>query len=317
MAKEGVTYEQVAAAADELVGEGAKPTNRAVRERLRGGSPNVIHRHLKQWRDRAPLPSAPRRELPNVIVQRLQDELGRVAAEARAEVEAELVEAQTVAADLAATGEALEVERDALLAQVAALMSERDVLAGKTTEQSAELERLGDELEERQQTVENARIEVAQERLRTEGLRQQLEQQQPELTRLRAELNQEHTARIEAQREQASLVAGRDAVLERLQELGAREQTALRDVLELRQRITELLTESRTQAVDVARANETAARAADENERLRADLAARSSELGELRAELDNVRRAAREDAVARARLEAASENRDRKSPKT
>jgi SMC interacting uncharacterized protein involved in chromosome segregation len=310
MAKDGVTYEQVAAAADALVGSGAKATNRAVRERLRGGSPNVIHRHLKQWRDRAPLPSAPRRELPNVIVQRLQDELARVAAEARAEVEAELVEAQTVAADLAAAGEALEAERDALLAQVAALMSERDVLAGKTTEQGAELARLGEELDERQQTVESARIEVAQERLRTEGLRHQLEQQQPELARLRAELGREHESRIEAQREQATLAAGRAAALERASELAAREQAVLRDVLELRTRIGELLQDSRTQAVDVAKANEAATRALSENERLRSELTTRSTELSELRVELDAVRRAAREDAIERARLEAVSKPR-------
>jgi chromosome segregation ATPase len=310
MAKDGVTYEQVAEAADALVGSGAKATNRAVRERLRGGSPNVIHRHLKQWRDRAPLPSAPRRELPNVIVQRLQDELARVAAEARAEVEAELVEAQTVAADLAAAGEALEAERDALLAQVAALMSERDVLAGKTTEQGAELARLGEELDERQQTVESARIEVAQERLRTEGLRHQLEQQQPELARLRAELGREHESRIEAQRAQATLAAGRDAALERASELAAREQASQRDVLELRARLHELLNEARAQAVDVAKASESATRALSENERLRSELTTRSTELSELRAELDAVRRAAREDAIERARLEAVSKPR-------
>lgn len=316
MAKEGVTYEQVAAAADELVGEGAKPTNRAVRERLKGGSPNRVLIFLNQWKARTPQPAAPRRELPNVIVNRLQEELARVAAEARAEIEAELVEAQTVAADLADAGEKVEGERDALIAQVAALTSERDVLAGKTAEQSAELERLAEELDQRQQTVENARIEVAQERLRTEGLRQQLEQQQPELARLRAELDREHQARIEAQREQASLAAGRDAALERAKELSAREQAAQRDVLELRTRINELLNDSRTQAVDVATAKETASRAVDENGRLRADLAARSTEISELRTELDTVRRAAREDAIVRARLEASS-TREAKKPRT
>jgi len=42
MARAGVTFEQVAAAADALVGDGQQPTIRAIRERLGTGSPNTI-----------------------------------------------------------------------------------------------------------------------------------------------------------------------------------------------------------------------------------------------------------------------------------
>ena len=43
MARQGITFEQVAAVADALAGEGQQPTIRAVRERLGDtGSPNTI-----------------------------------------------------------------------------------------------------------------------------------------------------------------------------------------------------------------------------------------------------------------------------------
>ena len=58
MARDGVTYEQVAQAADALVGSGQQPTIRAVREHLGRGSPNTVHRHLQAWRDARPVPIA-------------------------------------------------------------------------------------------------------------------------------------------------------------------------------------------------------------------------------------------------------------------
>lgn len=140
MAREGVTYEQVKAAAEELVGEGREPSIRAVRERLRGtGSPNTIHRHLTKWRDSRPDAPAPTMDLPASIQREINGEIQRAASQARAEVEAQLAEAKTEAADLAAAGETLEAERDTLAEQLAALTSERDVLAGKAAEQLAEI----------------------------------------------------------------------------------------------------------------------------------------------------------------------------------
>jgi chromosome segregation ATPase len=50
-----VTYEKIAAAADELVAEGRRPTLRAVREKLQGtGSQNTICRFMQKWREEHP-----------------------------------------------------------------------------------------------------------------------------------------------------------------------------------------------------------------------------------------------------------------------
>ena len=139
MARDGITFEQVAAAADALVGEGVQPTIRAVRERLGTGSPNTVHRHLVAWREARPATTAAAPELPAPLAAALANEIQRAAAQARAEVESRLVQTQSEAADLAAAGEALEAERDALLEQVAALTTERDTLAGKAQQQAVDL----------------------------------------------------------------------------------------------------------------------------------------------------------------------------------
>ncbi|WP_221931826.1 DNA-binding protein [Klebsiella pneumoniae] len=62
MARQGITFEQVAAVADALAGEGQQPTIRAVREKLGDtGSPNTIHKHLTAWREAARWPQPLRR----------------------------------------------------------------------------------------------------------------------------------------------------------------------------------------------------------------------------------------------------------------
>ena len=50
----GVTYDEVAAIADQIVAGGAEPTIRNVRDRLGRGSYSTIHRHLTAWRDARP-----------------------------------------------------------------------------------------------------------------------------------------------------------------------------------------------------------------------------------------------------------------------
>ena len=48
----GITYEQVAAAANRLLGSGARPTSRAVRDHLGEGSLATVQRHLREWTSR-------------------------------------------------------------------------------------------------------------------------------------------------------------------------------------------------------------------------------------------------------------------------
>ena len=85
MARTGVTFEQVSAAADALAGEGKTPSITAVREKLGTGSPNTIHAHLKTWREARPVARAEAVELPADLRNAIAHEMQKAASAARAE----------------------------------------------------------------------------------------------------------------------------------------------------------------------------------------------------------------------------------------
>jgi len=204
MARRGITFEQVAAIADALVGAGQQPTIRAVREKLGDtGSPNTIHKHLSAWRQSRPVAAAAAPELPQALMAAIAAEIERAASQARAEIEARLVQAQGEAAELAAAGEAIEAERDALAEQVAALTSERDTLAGKAQQQAAELEHLRAALAEAQQGRTAAEQQAAVMATKIEACAE-----------IRAERDEARKVAAEA-REQAARLAGQLEALQR------------------------------------------------------------------------------------------------------
>lgn len=84
-----------------------------------------------RWRERVRLPALRPPELPQALAAAISTEIERAVSQARAGVEARLVQAQAEAADLAAAGGLLEAERDTLTEQVTLLTSERDTLAGR------------------------------------------------------------------------------------------------------------------------------------------------------------------------------------------
>lgn len=247
-----VTYEQVAATADALVAQGERATVRAIRA-LTSGSPNTILRHLQTWRSRQPVEAGAVRELPPAMVRAYYDEVARVAAEARAELEAQLVEAQTETADIVRAADELEKERDALLEQLATVTSERDALRGKAELQEEELDELREQLDREMRAAEDARISVAQERHAGESQRQLLEVTKAEVERLRAELRDEHDARIEAEREQARLVSSNSALRERVEDHRAQITRLAEERSALEGRLGELIAIERSAALENSR----------------------------------------------------------------
>ena len=207
MAREGITFEQVAAAADALVGEGQQPTIRAIRERLGTGSPNTVHKHLTAWREARPVAAAAAPELPQALTAAIAAEIERAAAQARAEIEGRLVQAQGEAVELAAAGEVIEAERDALAEQVAELTRERDTLAGKAEQQAADLADQAQRIEREQQAAESARVELATARLKIEAQAERQTEQAAEIERLRAALADAQQGRTAAEQQAAVLAA--------------------------------------------------------------------------------------------------------------
>ncbi len=300
MAREGISYEQVAAAADALVGAGQQPSIRNVREALGTGSPNTVHRHLTTWRQARPVAQGAAYELPADLVNSFGRELARGAAAARAEVESELVQAQQEAAELAATGEGLEVERDELAAQVVALTTERDTALATAAERGEEIARLVEQVQREQQAAEGARIELATARLKIESQVEQLgelraaqEAAQKALADAQAgrQAAEQRAAVLEAQ--EAAQKARGDDLARRLEQAEQREQQAAQEAKSAARdastaRIAEQAAQARIEAAEreasnakqaLADAREAARKARDEAAELRGRLAA--LELGE------------------------------------
>lgn len=239
MGRKGITYEQVAAAADALLGDGQEPSIRTVRVKLGDtGSANTIHRHLGTWNESRPVSVAPPAPtLPQPLVSAIAVEIERAAAQARAVVESRLVAALTEGKELAAAGEAVEAERDALIEQMAALTSERDTLMGKAAQQVAELAEQAKRIEREQQAAEAARVDLAKSQLKTEAQAEKVQAQAVEIERTHAKLEGEHSARIAAEKDAAVLAAELRAMTDRATKAEARtellEQQAQQSAQEL------------------------------------------------------------------------------------
>ncbi len=206
MARAGITAEQVAAAADALLSEGQQPTIASIRERLGTGSPNTIQKHLTIWRQAQPVRGVDRSwQLPDAVSKAIHDEISRSSAEAKAEVEQRLVQAQEEAADLAELGETLEAERDAFAEQNVVLATERDVLTGKTDRQEAELLDLRNKVSQLESATKAAGIELAKEQLRRESLIEGDVERKHEIESLREEVASLQKMKIEAEQRSAVL----------------------------------------------------------------------------------------------------------------
>lgn len=229
----GVTYDEVAQAADALVAQGKKPTCEAVRHALGRGSNSTVHPLLVRWREINPPAPPPPPQVPGTLLRSLQEELDRAAAEARAEIEERLIEAQSDAKRLAAEGEELEGERDALTDRVALLQVERDQAVTLSDERAAEIVRLTELLSREQAAAESARLELAKCQLRAETDVARLQELGHEIERLRGDMDAERQRREQAERDAAVLGAkidaereAREAALERERAAVARADTA-------------------------------------------------------------------------------------------
>ena len=298
MARIGVTSEQVSAVADALIGEGKQATIRAVRERLGDrGSPNTIQKHLSAWRDARPMAGAAALELPQALAAAIAAEIGRAAAQARAEIEGRLVEVQTEAADLAMTGESLEDERDSLIAQMAVLTTERDTLAGKAAQQAADLVELTGRVEREQQAAEAARVELATARLRAEGLTERHAAQGKEVEQLRAAVEDERKGRIAAEQAAAVLAARLEASAELVVRAETRAELAERQADQVTQDVRKAHAEREDARNLASQAREQGARLSGQVDVLQAESkrrdaveAAQHAENERLRVELEALR---------------------------
>lgn len=189
MARPGITYEQVQAAAEGLLAKGDRPVIRLIRERLGDtGSPNTIHKHLVRWREAHPdaQPQAP--DLSPTLAKAIGAEIESAVRAATTAVNARLVDAQAEAAALSAAGQLLENECEALTLRVNTLTSERDRMSGVVGEQSDRIAQMRDEIERERGAAMQAKTDLAVAKARLEQAEQRLVERGAEIERLRAEL---------------------------------------------------------------------------------------------------------------------------------
>ena len=180
----GITYDDVATAAETVAAQGEHASIMRVREYLQTGSPNTIHKHLKAWREAQAPAARPAPEIPATLARAMTDALDAHAAERAAEAQQEASRARAEADQLAETGEQVEAERDAALER-----AETAEAAAATATQRAE-------------SAESDLERVTSDR---DGLRVRIEQQTQELSDARA--------RVE------SLTAERDRLADKVEEL--------------------------------------------------------------------------------------------------
>lgn len=169
MARVGITYLEVAHAADELLARGQEPSIRLVRAELgETGSPNTIQRHLAAWREARPAVTAAVAELSPTTTAAIASEIAQAAARARAEVEGQLLQARAEAFELAGVGEQLEKEREELQARLVEVTTDRDQRLAVNDLQAQELDDLREAFDKEVAAAEAARMAAAKAELRLE-----------------------------------------------------------------------------------------------------------------------------------------------------
>ena len=310
MARTGITYEQVAAVADALIGAGQQPTIKGVRERLGTGSPNTVHAHLVAWREARPVAVVEAPTLPASLTAAIAAEISQAAARARAEIEGELVRVQGEAAELSAAGGVLEDQVADLTEQLADVGAERDRAVTLAAERADEIARLVEQVEREQRSAEAARVELATARLRLEGLAERQTAQAADVVRLTAALDEQRQARAVAEQAGAVLAARLEAATERAASAEAGQREANSEAVRVRDELAQARLQVQAQqialttaerdvqavrkAADEARAEATAAR-----EQAAAVAQVQAEKVRELEIQAAELRGAARVAAVA------------------
>lgn len=240
MARQGVTFDEVTAAAISLQNDGKRVTIEAVRDFLGTGSPNTIHKHLIVWRaSHAKSAEAPKVEIPESIVAALGSWVQQFAEGSSAGVRDALGQSESDMEALLISGEQLEAERDELLAQVASVTTARDQALATATERGENVERLTVELRNARQVAMDALVGKAKDQLAIEGKDSQLADLRLQIERNVAASAAESDARLAAEMELIGAVTERDNFAAEIKDLRAAldashaERSALRAEMEV------------------------------------------------------------------------------------
>ena len=225
----GITYEQVAAAADAITARGERPTLRGVRNEMGTGSLGTIQKHLSAWQSQRRQIVTSTATLPTEIQRIILEEIEREVSSARLELETELAETKadrdTLADDNEAQAEQIE-QQTARLEDIEATSQQQ---VGRIAQLESDIETAWQATERERGVAEQARQALAKAELRLEVL----PKVEAEVERLRAAL--------EASKERATIAEQLSAVTaeklagveSRLADALAREQKTTTKIAEM------------------------------------------------------------------------------------
>jgi colicin import membrane protein len=246
----GVSFEQVAAAADALVAKGERASQRNIRKHLGTGSPNTIQAHLNAWsRGRVETAQKPKLTLDDDMERAILLGIERRVAAARAELEADLSEAIESRDDITAEAQTLSTQLEEQARELEQKRAEAQQSQGLIQELRSEIEARKAEVrkaqadakdlieaakEEAQKAVARAEAETEQHRAAAEAARTALAKAElrleamprleAEISRLQAENKtlsderheaRESAARSEARAEELAIYRGKAEALEK------------------------------------------------------------------------------------------------------
>lgn len=254
MARPGITFEQVAAAAEALTSEGSKPTIQSVRAQLGGtGSPNTILTHLKAWtgKQASSAAHAPAQTLPASITAAINDLLARAEAKGREEAQAELKTEQETTRTLMEHCEKLEAEREELTSDLEKANTAWQRQATENFVKDQNNNELKTELERAQSATTRASVDTAKNILKIE----MLEKENAELVKkVEAAAEKSELAeaeRIKAEKEAAVSEARKEGETRRAEKAEAETleaRQAVKDYAKVYEELTKLTAQAKPKA---------------------------------------------------------------------
>lgn len=189
MAREpSITFEQVAAAADNIKAQSQKPTARNVREALGAGSMATVLKFLQQWQSGQVRQSQAIDDTLDVsIVRAISNQIATKVQEATADATAQLADLQSETDTLITENERQATELENKAVELGALQEQHSALAGRTEQLEDENERQAAALLAERQASEGARVELAKAELRLEAV----PRIEAEIEKVRLELDEE------------------------------------------------------------------------------------------------------------------------------
>lgn len=228
MARVGVSYDEVKAAALAILATGEQPSLRSVRDALGRGSNSTISGHMARWRaTEQPIPEdVPAPDVSAAVAAAIQDDKERAIAAVRAPLMARIASMEGEAQLVRDESNAAQDEIERLLEQVATLTTERDQAQALAGERAEEIRRLSESLAAERAAKDAVVLEAATLRLKTEAQAEHLGELKDALASGKAALDEAAQGRQAAEKTLAGVEAREAAERARADDLAGRLQLA-------------------------------------------------------------------------------------------